>query len=155
MKEIHVVIFQLNNQIFGVEALQVMEIKKYQDVAGFPEMPGYIRGKINLRGIEVPVVNLNKRFSLGESEINKKTKILITQVGDKHIGFEVNDVYEIMKFTEDEIEAVPGGLYDSSTEYMKYVAKKGEKLISVVDLPRVLKDREVSKLFEIMAQKTA
>ncbi|HHW49218.1 MAG TPA: purine-binding chemotaxis protein CheW [Clostridiaceae bacterium] len=155
MNEIHIVTFQLNNLVFGAEALQVKEIKKYKDVASLPEMPEYIHGIINLRGIEVPVVNLNEKFKLGVSEINKKTKILITQVEDMHIGFAVNDVYEILKFTEEEIDSVPRGLLDKSNSYLKYIAKRGEKLISVVDLSKVLDDREVSEITQLIEQKTA
>jgi len=155
MNEIHIVTFQLNDQVFGAEALQVKEIKKFKDVESLPEMPKYIHGVINLRGIEVPIVNLNEKFNLGISEINKKTKILITQVEDKYIGFAVNDVYEILKFTDEEIDTVPRGLIGESGSYLKFIAKKGDKLISVVDLSKVLNDSEVSELSELLEQKTA
>jgi len=62
-----------------------------------PRMPRFIDGVINLRGKVVPVVNLNKRFKLGTWKSAKKTKIIITDIEDKLIGFVVNDVYEIIR----------------------------------------------------------
>jgi len=55
----------------------------------------------------VPVVNLNKRFKLGDMEVGKKTKIIITDIEDKLIGFVVNDVYEIIRLSADDIEPTP------------------------------------------------
>ena len=74
MKEMQIVVFTLNGEICGVDASQVKEIVKFEGLAKMPKMPKFIEGIINLRGMVIPVVNLSKRFSLGELEVTKKNK---------------------------------------------------------------------------------
>lgn len=149
MNELQTVIFLLNGQVCGADTLQVKEIKKYEDVTKIPEAPKFIEGVINLRGQVVPVVNLNNRFDLGGTEITVKTKIIITSVEEKPVGFIVNDVLEITKFTNDEIESVPDVLYNNSNSYLKSIGKKDDMLVSIVDLGSILSSNELSKISEI------
>jgi len=42
--------FQLDKEVYGIEIRYVTEIIGTQAITEVPEMPGYIRGIINLRG---------------------------------------------------------------------------------------------------------
>ena len=95
MNELQVVVFRLNGQLFGAETSQVFQIIKYQQANKIPRMPRFIEGIINYRGEVLPVIDLNRRFELGDSEINKKTKIIVSNIEGKLTGFIVNDVVEI------------------------------------------------------------
>ena len=144
MGELQLVIFNLNNQICGADAEQVQEIKKYQDVACIPQTPIFIEGIINLRGKKVPVINLNRRFGWGDAEITQRTKIIITSIYGSFVGFVVNDVSGVTKFFEEEIEATPQLICNSTNTYLKSIGKKGDRLISILDLGKLLTESEIS-----------
>jgi Chemotaxis signal transduction protein len=146
MSELQTVIFNLNGQYYGAEASQVFQIIKYQEVTKVPRMPKFIDGIINYRGSVLPVINLNRRFDLGEQEQTKKTKILVTKMNDKLAGFIVNDVNEIVKFTDDEIEPAPAVVYGEGCNFLSKVGKKGDKLITIIDLEKVLNENEIKRL---------
>lgn len=146
MSELQVVVFSLNGQFYGAEAFQVHKIIKYQEPVKVPNMPSYIDGIIKYRDSVVPVIDLVNRFDLGKTEITKKTKIIIAKIDDKMVGFVVNDVNEIAKLNDDEIEAAPMILDGTSGAYLKKVAKKGDDLISIIDLYAVLDSNEVKEL---------
>lgn len=146
MSELQVVVFSLNGQLYGAEAFQVYKIIKYQVPVKVPQMPEYIDGIIKYRNSVVPVIDLANRFELGRSEITKKTKIIVVKIDDKMAGFVVNDVNEIAKLVDDEIEAAPMILESTSGTYLKKVAKKGDDLISIIDLYTVLDSDEVKEL---------
>ncbi len=74
MSELQMVVFSLNGQFYGAEASQVFQIIRYQEVTKVPGMPRFIEGIINYRGSVLPVINLNKRFELGELNVTRKTK---------------------------------------------------------------------------------
>ncbi|MFZ5989120.1 MAG: chemotaxis protein CheW [Bacillota bacterium] len=148
MEAMQVVVFSLNDETCGVDTSQVKEIVKYEELTKMPKMPKFVDGVINLRGTVVPVVNLNRRFKLGETEISKKTKIIITELEGKLIGFIVNDVHEIIKLSSESIESTPELIKKVYNDYLKYVGKKGEKLISILDLSTILTDSELKKLDE-------
>ena len=150
MGEMQTVVFSLNNELCGANTSQVEEIIKYQDVAKVPGSVEFVEGVANLRGKIVPVINLNKKFELGETTITKKTKIIITRVNESNVGFIVNDVSEIVKFSDDDIEVVPDMIKKVGNAYLMGVGKKGDMLISILDLPRILTDSEVKKINDVI-----
>jgi len=81
-------------------------------------------------------------------EVGKKTKIIITDIEDKLIGFVVNDVYEIIRLSADDIEPTPEIIKKVYNDYLKCVGKKDDKLIAILDLSVILTDSEIDKLEE-------
>jgi purine-binding chemotaxis protein CheW len=146
MEGIQVVVFTLNDEVCGVETNQVKEIVKYESITKMPEMPKFIDGVISLRGTVVPVVNLNKRFGLGDTEITKKTKIIINDIEGKLVGFIVNDVSEIIKIQAEDIENTPDLIKENQNSYLKNVGRRGEELISILDFSAILSDTEIKSL---------
>ncbi len=146
MSELQVVVFSLNGQVYGAEASQVFQIIRYQEVIKIPRMPKFIEGILNYRGSILPVISLNKRFELGEGTINKKTKIIVSNIEGKLAGFIVNDVVEIARFTDEEVEPAPLCIESEVAAFLKKVAKKGSQLISIIDLDKVLGDSEIKRL---------
>jgi purine-binding chemotaxis protein CheW len=149
MAEMQIVVFSLNNDLCGADTLQVKQIVKYQDVTKMPKMPEFIEGVINLRGSIIPLVNLNKRFDFGETEITKKTKILISEVEEQFIGFIVNDVIELIKLSDEQIEVLPEILVRQGNSYLRCVGKKGDKIITILDLSKILAESEMKNVKNI------
>lgn len=146
MEELQIVVFALNNEMCGVDTMQVKEIVKYQDVTKAPQMPDFVEGLINLRGHVIPVINLNRRFGLCESPVDNRTKIIITEIEAQLIGFIVDEVREIIKLRQDDVESAPDILSKAGNTYIKGIAKKENQLISVLDLTKVLHGSEVNML---------
>ncbi len=146
MSEMQVVVFSLNGQLFGAEALQVFQIIKYQEATKVPRMPKFIEGILNYRDTVLPVINLEKRFDMGESEITKKSKIIITKIEDKLAGFIVSDITEIEKFADKDIEPAPLMIDSNAGAYLKYVGKRDGKLISIINLEKILNESEIKRL---------
>ena len=61
-------------------------------------------------------------------------------------GFIVNDVSEIVKFTDNDIEPAPGVICGEANTFLSKVGKKGDQLVSIIDLEKILNDNEVKKL---------
>jgi len=152
MSEIQIAVFTLNGELCGADSSQVKQIIKYQEVAKIPKMPKFLDGIINWRGNVVPIVSLNKRFELGETEINKKTKIILTTLNGKYVGFTVNDVVELLKLADEDIEIVPDIVQKAGNSYVKSVGKKGDKLVSIIDLDKVLADNEIKKIEKLKTE---
>jgi len=153
MSDTKVVIFSLNKELCSVEASLVYKIEKYSEVSLIPQMPDYIRGLYNLRGRVVPVVDLNTRFNMGDSEITKKTKIIITEKNDQLLGFMVNNVLEIINLDEKSIDKSDVILHVNNKKYIKGIGKKNEKLFSIIDLNEVLLNKEFEEVTEVVMNK--
>ena len=146
MADLQIVVFNLNVEVCGVDTSQIKQIIKYQEITKVPKMPKFIEGMINLRGRVIPVINLNKRFEFGETELTKKTKIIITEIEGHPLGFLVNDVQELMKLSDENIEVLPDLIHEAGNDYMKKVGKRGESLITIVDLHAILTESEMKRL---------
>lgn len=146
MSELQVIVFDLNGQLFGAEASQVFQIIRYKEPEKVPRMPKFIEGILSFRDSVLPVINLVKRFNLGESVITKKTKILVTRLEDRYVGFIVNDVAEIAKFAADEVDPVPAVEKTGASAYLKKVGKKGDKLVCIIDFENILSENEIKRL---------
>jgi chemotaxis signal transduction protein len=55
-----------------------------------------------------------------------------------------------MKFTDEDIEPTPLLMNSEASVYFKKVGKKNDKLISIIDLEKVLNDIEIKRLSVIM-----
>lgn len=69
--------FWLGEELYGVDILDIEEIRVWVLPTELPRSPAYIRGVINLRGMIVPVMDLRLRFSLGNPEYFATTVVII------------------------------------------------------------------------------
>ena len=65
------VTFQLGEEIYGVDILDVKEIVRVQEVRPIPNAPAYVEGIFNLRREIIPIINLHKRFFIKKPPISE------------------------------------------------------------------------------------
>lgn len=136
--EIQMLTFSLDNVLYGVNVSQVREVKNFDSVTPVPYAPAYVRGVTNLRGEVIPVIDLRRRFGMGEASVkNESTNIMII-VQDKHpVGVMVDSVMEVLTLPKSGIEANTDSLIVDKSEAVLGVAKHDKELIILLDLLKV------------------
>ena len=136
------IIFRLGRQDYGIPIAAVGEIARPPEhPTRLPKAPEFIDGVMNLRGSVVPIVDLRRRFDLGDTEQAGSRRILMLAIGGVTAGFLVDSVSEILKVTTDAICPAP----ELSPEQMRLISRvinleaRG-RLILLVD-PAQLLDR--------------
>lgn len=99
--------FRVDTGEYGVDIMTVREIKGWSETTRLPNMPEFMRGVINLRGVVVPIFDLRCRFNMGTTEANPKNVVIILAVGDRTIGILVDAVSDILTINSDEIKPPP------------------------------------------------
>ncbi len=56
------VTFQLGEELYGINIMDVKEIVRVQEIRSIPNAPPYVEGIFNLRSEIIPIINLHKRF---------------------------------------------------------------------------------------------
>ncbi len=74
------VTFQLENETYGINVMQVQEILRYSEIAAVPGAPDYVLGIINLRGNVVTVIDTRSRFGLMPADITDNSRIVIIDI---------------------------------------------------------------------------
>src|SRR5699024_4935511 len=84
-------VFVLNEQEYGIDILKVQEIRGYQEqsVTRIANVPSFIKGVINLRGVIVPIIDMRIKFNLPDVKYDNQTVVVILNVADRVIGVEI------------------------------------------------------------------
>jgi purine-binding chemotaxis protein CheW len=135
----HLATFFLSGEEYGVDVRLVQEIIRVTEVTQVPRAPVYIKGVINLRGRIIPVVDLKRRLGLGEvSEEARQSRIVVVKVRDRLVGLLVDGASQVLKVPVSSVEAAPEEVVEIDANYIRGVAKLQNRLIILMDLPKVL-----------------
>ena len=142
--------FKLDVEEFGIEIVKVQEIIKMMDITRVPRTPAFVRGVINLRGKVIPVVDLRLKFDM-ESKINTdKTCVIVVTVrrtgGTVVMGIIVDEVSEVLDVAGGSIEPAPEFGASVDTSFILGMGKVGERVVTLMDVDRVLSGEEVSSI---------
>jgi len=134
--------FALAQEEYGLLVMKVREIIKIMDITAVPQVPGHIKGVINLRGKVIPIVDLRLKFGLPVQEYTERTCIIVAEVEiDQRqvmLGIIVHSLSEVLNIALDEIEPAPDFGERLDTAYMQGIAKIKGKVKILLDLDRVL-----------------
>ena len=104
-KRVEHLVFTMADEAYAVPIAHVGEILRVPPITEVPRAPPYVLGVISVRGRLVTVVDLRRRLSLGETQIVRKTRILLSDVGlTESIGLIVDEVHQVWRLALAEID---------------------------------------------------
>ena len=135
--------FMLGKEEYGVDILNVQEIRSWESATSIPNTPDYVLGVINLRGLVVPIIDLRKRFAMSKAEFGPATIIVIVRLQDqsktsKTIGMVVDEVSEVYNITGEDIGEMPDLGSVVGTEFIKGVANVNEKMVIILNIDSLI-----------------
>lgn len=136
------VTFQLEEETYGINVMQVREVLRYTEIAPVPGAPDYVLGIINLRGNVVTVIDTRSRFGLMGGEITDNTRIIVIESERQVIGILVDSVAEVVYLRASEIDTTPSVGTDESSKFIQGVSNREGKLLILVDLNKLLSEDE-------------
>jgi purine-binding chemotaxis protein CheW len=140
--------FRLAGEDYGLYILSVKEIIGMMQVTKVPRTPNFVRGVINLRGKVHPVIDLRKRFGLEKKEDDDRTPIIIVEVHQEDdiqfIGIVVDAVSEVINVGQEDLEDTPAFGVDLDTDFILGLAKKDKKVITLLDIDKILTSKQLS-----------
>ena len=149
--EQQLVVFELANELYGVNIAAVESIIKMQAITQLPHTPPYVKGVTNLRGSVLPVLDLRIRFALPAQDDTRQTRIMIVTMGSIKAGIIVDGVSEVLRISEESIEPLPPMLNSVDSTFLKGIARLENRLIILLDLSCVLNLDEQKSIEAITA----
>jgi purine-binding chemotaxis protein CheW len=129
-----IVIFKVDEEMFGINIDQVKEIIAPLEIFKIPNAPSFVQGLINLRGKIYTILNLRKKFNLAAKESDEHTKIVILNSDSLAVGFIIDVVNEIIWIDDKNIETAPETIKAMNKKYITGVAKIDQKAVLLLDL---------------------
>ncbi|MCC4797815.1 chemotaxis protein CheW [Enterovibrio norvegicus] len=140
------VTFQLEEETYGINVMQVREVLRYTEIAPVPGAPDYVLGIINLRGNVVTVIDTRSRFGLMQADVTDNTRVIVIEAESQVIGIMVDSVAEVVYLRTSEIDTTPSVGTDESAKFIQGVSNRNGNLLILVDLNKLLSDEEWSDM---------
>lgn len=132
------VVFELDNEEYGIDILRVKTIEKMTNITRVPKTVSYIKGVINLRGEIVPIIDLREKFKLDKKEESDNTRIIIVYVDDINVGLIVDSASKVIEISKDMIELPPESLGNNEQNNIYGIGKLDDKIITLLDIKKML-----------------
>lgn len=138
--------FTVGKEEYGIEISFVTEIIGIQKITDVPDMPGYIKGVINLRGKVIPVMDVRLRFRMPEREYDDRTCTVVVNVNGASVGLVVDTVREVADILENQIELPPEVAESSTQGYIKGLGKVGDEVKILLDVEKLVRKEDLKAL---------
>jgi len=146
--DLHLVTFRVGTELFGVPIARVQDIVRLPTITQIPQAPGFVEGVINLHGRVIPIIDMRKRLGqISGDEVDvhdKRRRILIVEAEHRRAGVIVDEIKEVIKLTEERVEAASPTASGLSNQYIKGVGKLNDALILLIDIEKVLTADELT-----------
>jgi purine-binding chemotaxis protein CheW len=131
--------FRLGSESYGIDILKVQEIRSYETPTVIANMPEFIKGVINLRGVIVPILDLRVKFQLSQANYDAFTVVIVLNVAGRVVGVVVDSVSDVLTLALDTIRPSPefaSGTFD--TRYIVGLATMDETLLILLDIEKLM-----------------
>ncbi len=147
------VTFQLGEEQYGIDIMDVKEIVRVQEVRSIPNAPSYVEGIFNLRSEIIPIINLHKRFHLKKMAASEEDELLsgfiIMDVEGMKLGVIIDRVSRVVSVEEDRIQAPPQMLSGIGAEYIQGVVHQEQGYLIILDIRKLFNPKELQKISDL------
>jgi purine-binding chemotaxis protein CheW len=130
--------FTIGDDEYGVDIMNVREVKGWTDITRLPNTPSYVRGVLNLRGIIIPIFDLRTRFCGTHTEATPKHVVIVLALQDRTIGILVDAVSDILTIASGEIKTAPETGAEKSQRFISGLISAEGRMVVLLSLEELL-----------------
>jgi purine-binding chemotaxis protein CheW len=146
---VDVLTFDLDGEVFAIEATMVQEVVDKAPETAVPGAPAFVDAVINFRGRIIPLADLRLAFSLDARETSLDSRIIVIaheMDGEATlIGLRADKVYEVTTLNEAATEAPPRIGLRWRQDFIHCLAKRDDDIIVMPDLAAIFAARGQTK----------
>jgi purine-binding chemotaxis protein CheW len=147
------VTFQLGEELYGVNIMDVKEIVRVQSIRGIPNAPVYVEGIFNLRSEIIPIINLHKRFHIRKLITSEEDELLsgfvIIDLDGMKLGIIIDKISRVVTIEKDEIQPPPQMFSGIGAEYITGVVRQEDGYLIILDIRDLFNPKELQKIAEL------
>jgi purine-binding chemotaxis protein CheW len=142
---VDVLTFDLDGEVFAIEATLVQEVVDKAPETLVPGAPAFVDAVINFRGRIIPLADLRLAFSLDVRDASLDSRIIVIaheMEGESTlIGLRADKVYEVTTLNEAATEAPPRIGLRWRQDFIHFLAKRDDDIIVMPDLAAIFAGR--------------
>jgi len=130
---------RLGGEEYGIDILRVQEIRSYEPPTRIANVPPYLKGVVNLRGVIVPIVDLRVRLGCDSAEYNSFTVVIVLNVKGRVVGAVVDSVSDVMELQAEAIRPAPAMVTSGrDNACLTGIASVGERMLILMDIEALM-----------------
>ena len=133
-----VLLFSIDNKIYGLEIQYVTEIIGVQQITVVPRVPTYIKGVINIRGKVIPVMSVRNRFGIEERDFDERTCIIVVNFNGVAVGIIVDRVKEVFNARPKQISNTPDFKNVNKNRFIRYIINANDEVKLLLDIKTLI-----------------
>ncbi|MGE5517557.1 MAG: chemotaxis protein CheW [Bacteroidota bacterium] len=130
--------FKIGDEEYGVDIMDIREIKGWTATTELPDSPPHLRGVINLRGAIIPVFDLRARFSGQLTQATARHVTMVVTVGSRVMGLLVDAVADIITVANADIQPVPDMDTGDHCRFLAGLVTVEGRMVALLDLESML-----------------
>jgi purine-binding chemotaxis protein CheW len=131
--------FQLAGQDYAIGIAQVREIRAWERPTRLPHAPDYVEGVIHVRGRVLPIVDLRRRFGLGDADRPLMSVVVVVEAGGAaSAGLVVDAVCDVCEIDAASIQPPPQVVAGIDAELVCGLCSGGGRLLILLDIERLI-----------------
>jgi purine-binding chemotaxis protein CheW len=130
--------FYLSGRLFAVDAAAVEEVVRLRRTTPVPHAPPYVTGVMNLRGKIVSVIDLGCKLGIHSAPPTEDSRVYIMRDAGELVGVLVDQAADVMELDCGRLEPPPANVRGGEAQYLRGIARAGDRLVSVLDAGLVL-----------------
>jgi purine-binding chemotaxis protein CheW len=132
-------VFVLAGELYAVELTRIREILSPPPLTVVPRAGREVIGVCSVRGLLVTVVDLRRRLRLHEAPTSRRTRILLAQADSGEVvGLLVDEVRQVLRLAEPEIEAANAVLGGDVSEHVLGIGRPQGMIVILLDLSAIV-----------------
>src|SRR5579872_4314692 len=128
----------IGGQMFGLPILSVQDVFMPDRLTRVPLAPPEIAGVLNLRGRIVTLIDMRRRFGLGEREDAGQPMAIGVELRGESYGLLIDSVGEVLTLDDATLESNPINLDPQLARMSAGIHRLDGQLLIVVDVERAL-----------------
>jgi purine-binding chemotaxis protein CheW len=147
------VTFQLGDELYGVNIMDVKEIVRVQAIRAIPNAPTYVEGIFNLRSEIIPIINLHKRFHIRKLVTSEEDELLsgfvILDIDGMKLGIIIDRISRVVTIEKEDVQPPPQMFSGIGAEYIQGVVRQEEGYLIILDIRDLFNPKELQKIAEL------
>ena len=147
------VTFQLGEELYGINIMDVKEIVRVQAIRAIPNAPTYVEGIFNLRSEIIPIINLHKRFHLKRLLTSEEDELLsgfvILDIDGMKLGIIIDRISRVVTIEKENIQPPPQMFSGIGAEYIQGVVRQEQGYLIILDIRDLFNPKELQKIAEL------
>ena len=135
--------FRLGDEEYGINILNVQEIRRYEAVTRIANAPEFIKGVINMRGTIVPILDLRIKFNFTDVAYDDFTVVIILNVDERVVGIVVDAVSDVIALAAEAVRPAPEFGAQLDTDYLDGLATVEDRMVIIVDIESLVSTPEM------------